>query len=76
MAGLKEIYLIGGLAAGMQPSINGEDWVPQTRIVLVPQLLQRLLQHVLFLKQHGDCTIVIRSVSWFCIYSQYLAFLA
>ena len=42
MAGLKEIYLIGGLAAcsGMQPSINGEDWVPQTR-KLVPQLLQR-----------------------------------
>lgn len=40
MAGLKEIYLIGGLASGMQPSINGEDWVPQTRI-LVPQLLQR-----------------------------------
>lgn len=65
MAGLKEIYLIGGLAAcSAQPSINGEDWVPQTRI-LVPQLLQRLLQHVLFLKQHGDCTIVIRSVSWF-----------
>ena len=57
-------YLIGGFASGMQPSINGEDWVPQTRI-LVPQLLQRLLQHVLFLKQHGDCTIVIRSVSWF-----------
>lgn len=26
-------YLIGGLAAGMQPSINGEDWVPQTRII-------------------------------------------
>ena len=75
IAGLKEIYLIGGLASGMQPSINGEDWVPQTRI-LVPQLLQRLLQHVLFLKQHGDGTIVIRSVSWFCIYSQYLAFLA
>ena len=68
-------YLIGGFASGMQPSINGEDWVPQTRI-LVPQLLQRLLQHVLFLKQHGDCAIVIRSVSWFWIYSQYLAFLA
>ena len=22
-------YLIGGFASGMQPSINGEDWVPQ-----------------------------------------------
>ena len=33
MAGLKEIYLIGGLAAcSARPSINGEDWVPQTRI--------------------------------------------
>lgn len=32
MAGLKEVYLIGGLAAGMQPSINGEDWAPQTQI--------------------------------------------
>lgn len=40
IAGLKEVYLIGGLVAGMQPSINGEDWVPQTRI-FVPQLLQR-----------------------------------
>lgn len=33
MAGLKEVHLTGGLAAaGMQPSINGEDWAPQTEI--------------------------------------------
>lgn len=30
MAGLKEVYLIGGLAAGMQ--LTGEDWAPQTQI--------------------------------------------
>lgn len=80
MAGLKEIYLIGGLAAcSGNAAFDKRGGLGSSNSKIssaVASTLQRLLQHVLFLKQHGDCTIVIRSVSWFCIYSQYLAFLA
>ena len=57
----KRGLLIGGLAAGMLSSINGEDWAPLKLVPQFPQLLQRLLQHVLFLKQHGDrkCVVVL-----------------